>query len=269
MQKQGSGNNRESRVNRELPRNCKSDPDTVGKHIPAHDVTVPKLRGGKAAGHGRSQETCLWQALRGKAKDRKEKTDPRGRFFCFMSPTVQKIALMGAFIALGNALGYAFISIPNVELITATIFIAGYVLGIKYGIVVGIITEAIYSLFNPFGMAAPPLLFAQVVSMGITGFLGGSLGKQNSGSRLWHHITTGAAGLFSTFIFAFLTTISYVTFTGFDLNKIMASIVYGLGFYLLHMISNTVIFFTLVPVLIRILSKITKPVMQIPVGESQ
>ena len=173
-----------------------------------------------------------------------------------MNLTIKKISLIAAFIALGVTLGYAFITIPNVEMVTATIFIAGYLLGVKEGITVGLLTEFIYSLFNPYGAAAPPLLVAQVIAMGFTGFLGGFCGNRELQSRKHRYLLFGLAGLLSTSVFAILTTLSFISFTGLSIKKILASLIYGLGFYITHMISNTVMFIVVVPILLKVLLKV-------------
>ena len=164
--------------------------------------------------------------------------------------------MLGVFTALGVAMAYAFITIPNVELVTTTVFISGFVLGIREGFLVGLLTETIYSLFNPYGMAAPPLFAAQVISMGITGILGGVLGKYNYSSRRMYCLTFGLAGFLATLIFAILTTLSFISFMGLSLQKLMGSLIYGLLFYATHMISNTIIFMTIVPLLLKILPKL-------------
>lgn len=168
-----------------------------------------------------------------------------------MKTSIKKMTLMAAFIALGVSLGYSLISIPNVELVTATIFIAGYLLGVREGILVGVFTEGLYSMFNPYGMAAPPLFIAQIVSMGITGGLGGFLGKQPNLHTIPFHAVLGLAGLISTSIFAILTTLSFVLFTGIPPNKIWGSFVAGIGFYATHIVSNTAIFLLIVPLLLK------------------
>lgn len=172
-----------------------------------------------------------------------------------MNLSIKKIALMGLFTALGIVMGHTFIHIPNVELVTATIFIAGFLLGIKSGLVVGLITESIYSLFNPYGAAAPPLFIAQVVSMGLAGILGGLLGKRNVRTETMYYLQLGLAGFVATIIFAVLTTLSFVLFIDFSWDKLLASFIAGLGFYITHIISNTLIFFTLVPLVLKTLEK--------------
>lgn len=158
---------------------------------------------------------------------------------------------MSLFIALGVSLGFALIHVPNVELVTATIFIAGYLMGIKEGLIIGALTETLYSLLNPLGLASPPLLIAQVISMSLAGGLGGILGKQKSHTRVLYHIQLALAGLFSTLVFAVLTTLSFVLLLGLSANKLIGSFIYGLGFYVIHLLSNTLIFLILVPLLLN------------------
>ena len=168
-----------------------------------------------------------------------------------MNPLGKKISLMGVFIALGISLGFALIHIPNVELITATIFISGYLLGIKKGAVVGLLTEALYSILNPIGMAAPPLFVAQVLSMSLAGCLGGILGKRKIHNPMMLHIQLGVSGFILTTIFAVLTTLSFVFFIEFSQRTFVGSFIYGLGFYLIHIAANTLIFLTIVPAVLK------------------
>jgi len=163
--------------------------------------------------------------------------------------------MIGLFIALGISLGFALIHIPNVELVTATIFISGYLLGIKEGIVVGLLTETLYSLINPYGMAAPPLFIAQVFSMSLVGGLGGILGRRKTQTELVYHLQLGLTGFIATGIFAVLTTLSFVFFMGFSQKTLFGSFIYGLGFYIIHIVSNTLIFLTIVPVLLKVATK--------------
>jgi hypothetical protein len=162
---------------------------------------------------------------------------------------------MGAFIALGVALGYAFIAVPNVELITACIFISGYILGIKEGFAVGLVTEAIYSGLNPYGMAAPPIFIAQILSMAVIGTMGGIIGNHHPKKRLAFHIILGLTGFMGTLIFDTLTTLSYTLFIELSRETLIGSFIYGLGFYITHLLSNTIIFLTVVPVVITTLER--------------
>jgi len=163
---------------------------------------------------------------------------------------------MAVFMALAIALGWAFLYIPNIELITATFFIAGYFLGAARGVAVAAIGEFLYSLLNPLGAAPPPLMAAQVFSMSLAAFWGGY-------SRpLTAHLTAffktlffGFSGLILTFLFDLFTTLAFLVFAGLNKKTLLASVVYGLGFYLLHIIANFIIFLIVVPFSIQFLEK--------------
>lgn len=168
-----------------------------------------------------------------------------------MNTLINKTALMGLFVALGVTLGYAFIAIPNIEMITAVIFISGYLLGGKKGLCIGIITEAIYSLTNPYGLPSLPLLTAQITAMGFTGLLGGFFGKKDTPNPVMYHIKLGAAGFIASSFFAVLTTLSFTIFMGLPFTKFAAVFLTGIHFYLIHILSNIIIFLFLVPVLLK------------------
>jgi energy-coupling factor transport system substrate-specific component len=160
--------------------------------------------------------------------------------------------------AVGVILGYLFLSIPNVELVTATVFIAGFFLGPLFGFIVGILTEFIYSALNPMGMAAPNLLIAQILGMALAGYVGG-IARQTGWyekAPLVRIILFGTAGFLITLIFDVLTTLSFtLIMSGGDLNKILSSFLFGMTFYFIHIIINTVVFAILVPLLISRLSQ--------------
>ena len=174
------------------------------------------------------------------------------------------IIVMSAFISIIVTVGYIFIWIPNVELVTASIFVAGYLLGVKKGIVIGVFAEFLYSLLNPYGIAQPPLLLAQIISMGIVGCCGGLIRYLifNIKNRIIYLILLGIAGFFLTTLFDFLTTVSFALFMAETSKKIIASIfssiVYGMPFYFTHIFVNTCIFIIVVPLMIKALQKLDK-----------
>lgn len=165
-----------------------------------------------------------------------------------MHPSISTITRMAILVALGVGLGYALLEIPNVELVTATVFIGGYTLGKVRGMAIGLMTEAIFALFHPYGPSPFPLFMAQVLSMALTGFLGGWMRKRHFAWKPWHF---SLAGIFSTGVFALLTTVSFVWTLHLPWGQIPQSFLFGLGFYILHLLSNGVIFFILVPVLLK------------------
>lgn len=176
-----------------------------------------------------------------------------------MKRSLKKLTFMALFIALGVSLGYLLAPVPNVELVTMTIFLAGYFFGIKEGFVIGLFTEALYSAFNPYGMAAPPIFIAQILAMGLAGMVGGLTARTHHSFSLINILKIGFIGFLLTLIFGVLTTLSYSLFTGLTGKKLILSFVYGFYFYLAHLLSNTLIFLFLVPPLIRAMSKLKWP----------
>ncbi len=88
-----------------------------------------------------------------------------------------KLVRAAMFAALAVGLGYSLMLVPNVELITVIIFLSGLTLGIRWGILVGAVSEFIFSAMNPLGSSLmfPPLIAAQIISMIIVGLAGGLL----------------------------------------------------------------------------------------------
>lgn len=167
--------------------------------------------------------------------------------------------LAALFTAIAVVLGYLFLTVPNVELVTATVFVSGFVLGPLHGCIVGIVTEVIYSGLNPMGMATPNLLIAQALGMALAGYVGGLFHR-----RRWHlrpalvrYLIFGLAGFLITLVFDVLTTLSFALFMSEpNLNKIMSSFIIGMSFYIVHLVINTVVFAGLVPIILSGLNRI-------------
>jgi hypothetical protein len=155
------------------------------------------------------------------------------------------------FIALAVSLGFVLSRIPNIELMTATVFLSGFLLGSKKGLAVGFLAEGIYSLLNPYGMAPPPLFAAQAVSMGFSGLAGGWLGSRHPENAPFFAFKCALAGFFCTLFFDALTTLSFVPINHFNAKQLAASALFGVWFYAAHLASNLTIFAVLVPGLIK------------------
>lgn len=167
----------------------------------------------------------------------------------------REIILMAIFIALAVAGGFFLAQFPNIELVTAIIFLSGMLLGSKRGAFIGAVAEFLYSFFNPYGVAAPPLLLAQISSMALTGAAGGVM------RNIFRHQQPpigllGFAGFVLTLIFDLLTTLSFTLFVGTGLAGFLTAITLGLYFYIAHQISNVVIFAVLLPILLRHLQRL-------------
>jgi ABC-type Co2+ transport system permease subunit len=118
-------------------------------------------------------------------------------------------------------------------------------------------TEGLYSSFHPLGTPAPPLLAAQILSMGLTGVMGGWFGTRRVRLSPLRIAQLGAAGFMATLVFAVLTTAAYALTVSLSGSSIVTSLLVGLGFYVVHLASNTLIFCTVVPSVLKALAAVT------------
>ncbi len=163
---------------------------------------------------------------------------------------VSKIAKMGILIALAIALNLALIEIPNVELISFVVFSSGYLVGLVEGGIVGFLSMFLYSVFNPFGMPTLPILLAQVTAMTWVGMAGGIVAKTGwlSGARIVNCLAVGGVGLVLTLFYDLLTNLAVAYVAG----QLLPVLIAGTFFLLIHVISNTIIFALLAPVIYQI-----------------
>ena len=87
-------------------------------------------------------------------------------------PTRQLIQT-ALFTALCVSLGYLLAGVPNLEILSASVFTSGVLLGARRGSIVGGMAELLYAGLNPYGLAPFPLLSAQVVGVALIGASGG------------------------------------------------------------------------------------------------
>ena len=169
------------------------------------------------------------------------------------------MALVAMFVALMVGSGWALAMVPNVEFVTALAFTAGATLGPVLGALVGAGGMFLFSATNPVGsgLAFPVLLAAQVVSLVVVGLLGGLFSRADTtGLTRWpRRLLITIAGLTGTVLYDGLTSISFPLFAGAPTGEIIALLISGLAFTAVHQVSNTLIFFLLVPRLIQVSRK--------------
>ena len=168
---------------------------------------------------------------------------------------LNKLVRASIFTALAIGLGFSLLMVPNVELITVIVFLSGLTLGVRWGILVGGTAEFIFSVLNPFGsgLMFPPLLISQVLSMILIGAFGGILKsvffkKEYSSKRI---AILALTGFILTFLFDSLTTLSFPVSVGFDFPQTFGIYLSGIGFTLLHQISNAIIFPIVIPKVVK------------------
>jgi uncharacterized membrane protein len=162
--------------------------------------------------------------------------------------------------AAGVAIGYLFFAVPNVELVTATVAVAGLLLGPGYGFLVGVVTYAVFGAFNPLGssMAVPPMWVAQMLGQGINGLLFGMLRHKLNASRGQLRIALFAVmGLLVTLIYQVLLSLSFYIFAPMEERTLIGFLLAGILFSLTQIASNTLIFALIVPLAASRLQKVS------------
>jgi len=155
--------------------------------------------------------------------------------------TAVRVGLWSAAVV---AVGYLLSLIPNVEGVTITVALAGATLGTRAGIAVGIIGEALYSLFNPWGPPGFFLLLAQCVGMATAGGLAGVLSPFLSSNRLPVRLTWGAFGIVMSLWFDLVTTLSFPLLAGMTGVSLTTIFLAQIPFTAVKMIVNAALFAT-------------------------
>ncbi len=171
----------------------------------------------------------------------------------------RRFALMSLWTGLIVTVGMAFTLIPNVELIILSAFLGGVALGPKRGAIVAIVGEAIFSALNPIGSGLGfPILYAfQILSIGFSGLTGGLMGKSLGFEKTYipQSILLGVVGFLLTLFYDILTALSFPISSGMTEGTLWATITTGLVFFIMHLISNTVLFSLFSPGLIRLVNR--------------
>ncbi|MFA4839466.1 MAG: hypothetical protein WC703_08325 [Candidatus Neomarinimicrobiota bacterium] len=169
-----------------------------------------------------------------------------------MDRHTQNIAFTGIFIGLILGVGYALAFIPNVELITAMIFMSGVLMGFRRGILIGCVGEFLFSALNPVGSGIlfPPMLIAQIVSMAIIGAAGGIFREfvLSWKPNPTHICIIALLGVTLTFLYDILVSVAFPISAGFNLKAIGATLIAGIAFSAVHIVINALIFIFIVPV---------------------
>jgi energy-coupling factor transport system substrate-specific component len=171
-----------------------------------------------------------------------------------------ELAKAAMFTSAAVGAGFALAYVPNIELITAIVFAAGVYLGLSWGSVVGAVSMLIFSGVNPMGSGFinPPLVIAQVISMVLIAATGGLL-RSWIFSAKWTKLKIvflGIIGGLLTFIYDSLTTLSTPFAMGFEEKNLLAMYLAGIGFTILHQISNIAVFSLILP---GLFSRVRKP----------
>ena len=161
------------------------------------------------------------------------------------------------FSAVAIGMGFSLMLIPNIEVITVVVFLSGLYLGIRWGGLVGMTSMAIYSGMNPMGsgLSFPPLFAMQIIGMSLTGIIGGLVRPFFFVNQFNVFLISSLAiiGFTVTLIYDMLTLIAYPIAAGLGFSGILAALIKGLGFTLLHEISNAIVFVVSIPRVVKLL----------------
>ena len=167
------------------------------------------------------------------------------------SPVRQPV-LLGLFTGTAVGAGYLLAGVPNVELMTLVIALAGAVLGVRGGSLTGVLAAAIFSLGSPYGLPHPLLLMAQTVGLGLAGAVGSwsappLIRALSNRHRIRAMVWAGGTGLVATIGYDLLTNLAIIV--AFDLEPVVV-LVGAVPFFLVHAGVNTAVFSVLLPVLL-------------------
>jgi hypothetical protein len=159
------------------------------------------------------------------------------------------------FTAVAIGLGFSLVMVPNIELITVVVFLSGLTLGVGWGILVGGTAEFIFSALNPLGsgLLFLPLFIAQIGSMAFIGALGGVMRPVffKSTYNKYRISALVITGFMVTLIFDSITTLSFPISAGYDWPQTWGLYLSGIGFTVLHQISNAIVFSIGIPLVTR------------------
>lgn len=168
---------------------------------------------------------------------------------------LKSYVLTGLFAGIAIAAGYMLISVPNVEAITATLFLAGYTLGTERGILASLITVIVFFGLNPQGGMFPPLLLAQAFGLAIASVAGVIFSKLETLNKYVNLALILVLSLITTLLYDLLTNLAFPIAAGLNFKGILITLGAGIPFAIIHLVSNVLIFLALVPPVIMTLNK--------------
>ncbi len=171
----------------------------------------------------------------------------------------RRFALMSLWTGLIVTVGMVFAFIPNVELIILSAFLGGIALGPKRGLIVAMVGEAIFSALNPIGsgLGFPILYTFQILCLGLSGLLGGIVARllRRPQNYLVFSLELGVLGFLLTLVYDLLTALSFPISSGMTEGTLWATLTTGLIFFVMHLVSNTILFGLFGPGLVQLLNR--------------
>jgi hypothetical protein len=165
------------------------------------------------------------------------------------------VAVVSVFTALSLGTNYLMIDLWNIKLMDSLIFIAGFLFGLDVGVATSISVWLIYGFVNPYGQDSIILLLFLIVGECFYAVAGSLMRRATRPSQIfenwgfWHSVLVfGGLGLLATFAYDALTNFATYLFLANSLYQaFLIGMITGVPFAIIHEISNTVFFATIVP----------------------
>jgi len=155
------------------------------------------------------------------------------------------------FTGTATGVGYLLAGIPNLELMSLVVALAGVVLGVRAGALGGALAAALYSLGSPYGLPVVWLLAAQMLGFAGMGILGGiwrTLSRVHGDTGWRSHLAALVLALVGTAWYEAVTTCAVLL--GFGLEPLVV-LTGAIPFAMIHLGTNLAIFAALFPPLAR------------------
>lgn len=163
--------------------------------------------------------------------------------------TTRTVAAIGIFAAIAYAGSFVLIVLPNATLSILIVFFAGYCIGKLGGTLTGLISAALISLFNPYGMAVLPLLLAQLTGYSFIGVLGGTMSqKLEPRSAVVYFAVLGLFGVLTALMYHIPVSIVDAWLFGPFRERLVVSFT----FVLVTVLSNLIFFVVFFPILAKL-----------------
>jgi hypothetical protein len=155
-----------------------------------------------------------------------------------------RIAIVACLVALSIATNYALIGVWNVKLMDFIVFVGGFCFGPVVGVLIGVLSWAVYGTLNPQGFVLP-IWLATMFSETIYGIAGGFLRKglrTNFKGEWWRaSVFFASVGALLTLVYDVVTNVVFGLTVGW--NVVFAVVVGFIPFGLVHVASNLFFFF--------------------------
>lgn len=170
-----------------------------------------------------------------------------------MTRRLQLMTRVALFAALVFVFSYFSVTLYNFNPAFFIVFLAGYIWGVWPGIGVGVIGFFLYSNFNPYGMAPFPIMVSQLIGISLTPLIGAAV------SRMITAATWDGRTIFILALAGFVSGLSYHIIVdivdALIYQPFLPRLIGGLFFSLITIVSNSILFPLLFPVLVYMRSR--------------